>query len=433
MYRSKKSEVALGRRLFLQRAAGAGLGAALLPGTALLNGLMANRAAAQSEGVKRAVFVYTPGGAPRGLWLPNGGSLRAASSAFEGLTDLCNFREVEVIQSGHGLARKCLGELRWDSDWTGDTVDQQIASVLSTSTPYKSYVLGVQTSTEDYVVRRAGAAIPAENSPAAAYQQLFNAGAPAEDTAGFLARERSIMDIHRAALAELKPRTEGLGRALEQHAQALDELEKRIVDATMRPPTEGCDSPDWNNSGHPTSGDTSVPFLHTAELQSDILVAALRCGLTNVMTLQLGWHQQVWYGHDTTYQGDHHSSAHAATEAENAEMTNYLSRCVAYLVQKLVDTDDPAVPGTKMIDNTVVVQVTDMGDGRDHSGDAGPSMLATRLPGFKQGTVTQGGNNLMVLEAVVEGLGLGAYKGTDVNAHQIWPCAGGEVASELLT
>ncbi|MDH5670525.1 MAG: DUF1552 domain-containing protein [Myxococcales bacterium] len=405
----------------------------MLGAAPIIGGLLSNRAArAQGSGVKRAVFVYTPGGAPRGLWLPKGRTLNTATQAFEGLQQLCNFREVEVLESGHGLARKCLGQLRWDSDWTGDTIDQQIASVLSTSTPYQSYVLGVQTSTEDYVVRRSGAAVPAENSPAAAYQQLFGGAASGGDSAGFLARQRSVMDINRAALAELKERAGSLGRAFDEHAAALEELERRIVDTATMPRAEGCDSPSWNAAGHATSGDTSVPFQHTAELQSDIIVAALQCGLTHVMTLQLGWHQQLWYGHDTAYQGDHHSSAHAAQGGENAEMTNYLSRCVAYLVRRLLDTDDPAVPGSKMIDNTVVVQVSDMGDGRDHSGEAGPSMVATRLPGFKHGTVTQGGNNLMVLETVVEGLGLGAYVGKDPGTHKIWPCADGQLITDLL-
>lgn len=434
MTRTHKSHSRMSRRRFLETLGQVGAGAALLRATPLLGGLIANhRAHAQSTAVKRAVFVYTPGGAPKGLWLPSGTTLNSATQAFEGLQSLCNFREVEVKESGHGLARKCLGELRWDSDWTGDTFDQQVASVLSASSPYKSYVLGVQTNTEDYVVRRGGSAVPAENSPAAAYQQLFGGAPPMADAGNFLEQRKRIMDINRAALTELKGRAGDLGEPFEKHAAALTELEKRLVDSTMTPKAEGCESPAWNAGGYGTSGETSVPFLYTAELQSDILVAALSCGLTNVMTLQLGWHQQTWYGHDTAYKGDHHSSAHAAQAPENAEMTNYLSRCVAYLVTKLAETDDPAVPGTKLIDNTVLLQVTDMGDGRDHSGEAGPSMLATRMPGFKQGTVTRGGNNLMVLEAVAEGLGLGAYVGTDKDTHKIWPCAGGQVATDLLT
>jgi len=432
--RNTKQDINSSRREFLRLVGSAGASAALLRAAPLVGGLLANRAAqAQSQGVKRVVFVYTPGGAPRGLWLPTGTTLNTSTQAFEGLQSLCNFRELSVLESGHGLARKCLGKLRWESEWSGDTIDQQIASVLGETTPFRSYVLGVQTNTDDYVVRRSGAAVPAENSPLAAYQQLFAGASPSVDKTALLAREKSVMDVNRAALVELKARAGSLTRAFDEHAAALDALEKRLVQSTMTPPVEGCTAPTWNAGNYATSGAPSVPFLHTAELQSDIIVAALRCGLTNVMTLQLGHNQQGWSGHDTVYKGDHHSSAHAAQIHENAEMTNYLSRCVAYLVRRLVETDDPAVPGTKLIDNTVLVHVTDMGDGRDHSGDVGPSMIATRMPSFKQGTVTKGGNNLMVLEAVVEGLGLGAYKGTDLDAHRIWPCADGMVATDLLT
>ena len=52
---------------------------------------------------------------------------------------------------------------------------------------------------------------------------------------------------------------------------------------------------------------------------------------------------------------------------------------------------------------------------------------------LRQGTVSSGGNNHEVLEAVVEGMGLGQWKGTDPNAHKIWPCAGGLVADALLS
>ncbi len=422
------------RRDFLGLVGKAGIGAALLRAAPLVGGVMATRSArAQSRGPARVVFVYTPDGAPNGLWLPSGSTLNVATQAYAGLEAICNFREVEVVGSGHGLARKCLGELRWSQDWTSDTIDQQVASVLGATTPYESYTVGVQTNPQEVIGRKSGDAVPVQNSPAAAYEQLFGGAPPTSDTAGFLARKQSVMDVNRAALAELKGRLGAFEReTLEKHETALRQVEQRLVDSVNFEPAEGCDAPPWNAGGHATDGGEATPFLHTAELQSDVIVAALSCGLTNVMTLQLGWHQATWYGHDTNYGGDHHGSCHAASAADNAEMTNYLSRCVAYLVRRLMEADDPAAPGTKMIDNTVVVQVTDMGDGRDHSGGNGPNMIATRHPGFKQGTVSSGGNNLEVLEAVVEGLGLGMYKGTDADAHKIWPCAGGSVATELL-
>ena len=425
------------RRDFMGMVSKAGISTALLRASPLVAGLMANRSAHASGTACRAIFVYTPDGAPNDLWLPSGTTLNQATLAYEGLQSVCNFREVEVIGSGHGLARKCLGELRWTQDWTSDTIDQQIASVIGVTTPYRAYTLGVQANPQEAVGRRSGDSVPPQNSPAAAYQQLFGGDAPPpSDTAGHLARKRSVMDVNRLALNELKGKLGTFERqSLDKHEAALAEVEQRLIDSTNIEPTEGCASPAWNENGYPTEGPIEGNvgiFAHQAELQSDITVAAMQCGLTNVVTLQLGWHQAVWYGHDTNYRGDHHGSCHAAPASDNAEMTNYLSRCVAYLVRKLVDTDDPAVPGTKMIDNTVVVQVTDMGDGRDHSGGNGPNMVATRMPGFRRGTVTRGGNNYEVLEAVVEGMGLSQYKGTNVNTHRIWPCAGGSIAGDIL-
>ncbi len=428
------------RRDFLGLLAKAGIGAGLCRAAPLVGGLMATRFAhAQSSGgtVKRAVFVYTPDGAPNGLWLPNGQTLNVSTAAYEGLQSLCNFREVDVVGSGHGNARKSMGALRWTRDWTSDTIDQQIASVVSVGTPYPSYALGVQTNTQDVVTRKEGAKIPAQNSPTAAYQQLFSGAPPVNDTRAFLARKQAVMNTHRAALAELRGKLGAFEReTLERHEVALDEVERRLVDSLNTEPAEGCESPPFNTQSFGSDvvdGSANGPFEYQAQLQSDIIVAALRCGLTNVMTLQLGWHQATWSAHDTAYRGDHHQSCHAAPANANAEMTNYLSRCVAYLVRKLLEEDDPAVPGTKLIDNTVLVQVTDMGDGRDHSGGNGPNMVATRMSGFRQGTVGRGGTNLEMLEAVVEGMGLGAYKGTDVNAHKIWPCADGRFVNAILS
>ncbi|MEM9865176.1 MAG: DUF1552 domain-containing protein [Myxococcota bacterium] len=427
------------RRRFMKMAGLGGLSIAALKGAPLLQGMLMNRANAQAGSVKRVVFVFTPGGAPRGLWLPDGRTLNVGTAAYDGLQELCNFREVQVVDGGHGLTRKALGRVAWDSSWRADSIDQQITGVMP-ATPFGGYVLGVQTfpnndPVNDYISRRAGSAVPAQDDPAAAYRQLFGAATPppmGTDTDALLAQQRSILDINRAALNELGARASDFSETFDQHAAALTALQSRIEDAAARPPSEGCSAPTWNSSGHPTTGATDVPFEHTSQLQSDIIVAALACGVSNVMTLQLGWEQCLWYAHDTTYRGDHHGSSHAAPASDNAEMTNYLSRCVAYLLRRLVETDDPAVPGTKLIDNTVVVQVTDQGDGQDHSTDAGPSMVATRMPGFQQGTVASGGSNLMVLEAVVEGLGLSGFKGTE-DSHRIWPVADGNIMGNLLT
>ena len=424
-------QIETSRRRFLSLIGQAGLSAGLCRAVPLVGGMMATRNAhAQAAGVRRVVFVYVSNGAPRGLWLPQGNQLAPSTAAYEGLQSVCNFREVSVVSSGHGLARKCLGELRWSQDWTSDSIDQQIASVLGVDTPFRSFVFGVQTDSNNLISRRSGSSVAAQDDPAQAFQQLFGGAAsdPGERDAE-RSRRRSVLDVHRSSLQALRSRLGSFeAQTLDAHEEAIQEVERRLNPSTPGGEPSQCGA-DWNQSGFPLN---AQPFEHQANLQSDLIVAAFRCGLLPVATLQLGWHQGTWYGHDTAYRGDHHGSCHSAPAEANAEMTNYLSGCVAYLIRRLRETDDPLSPGQTLLDTTVVVQVTDMGDGRDHSGDAGPNLIATRMPSFRVGTVTRGGNNLQVLEAVVEGLGLSQYKGTNQDQHRIWPCAQGQVADGIV-
>ncbi|MEL6545939.1 MAG: DUF1552 domain-containing protein, partial [Myxococcota bacterium] len=260
------------RRRFLDTLSKAGVAGAVLP--PLLGGLFYSRHARAAGEVKRAVFVYTPDGAPNGLWLPDGGSMNLATEAYAGLEHLINFREVEVVGSGHGLARKSLGALRWSQDWTSDTIDQQIASVLSVDTPFPSYMLGVQANPQEGVSRQSGASVPIQNSPAAAYQQLFGAAPPAADASEFLTKKRAVMDINQAALNELKSKLGAFERTtFEKHADALTALEDRLAASLSGERPEGCDSPSWNQNGYDTQGPTESDvgvFRHQADLQSDI-------------------------------------------------------------------------------------------------------------------------------------------------------------------
>lgn len=426
------------RRDFLSMVSKSGISASVIKSSSLVAGLMATRFAHAQNNRKRVVFVYTTNGAPNGMWLPNGNALNVATRAYEGLQSVCHFREAEVVGSGHGLNRKSLGQLKWGSGELDDTIDQQIARCISSTMPYQHYMLGVQTAGGDSISRLLGASVPVENSPAGAYQKLFGSAPPAGGAQQLLARKRSVLDAHQAALTEIKSKLSTEERQLiSTHEQALTNIYNRLENSANQERPEGCTSPAWNSKGYDTQGPAAGGevgvFGHQAELMADIITAAFQCDLTNVMTLQLGHDQAAWYGHDTAYNGDHHGSCHAAPAEANAEMTNYLSRCVAYLVKKLRDTDDPAVPGTKLLQNTVVVQVTDMGDGRDHTAANGPHTIATQMPSFRVGQATRSsGNNLQFLEGVAHGLGLSSFIGKSGSA-KIWPCGGDNPDTAILS
>ena len=73
-----------------------------------------------------------------------------------------------------------------------------------------------------------------------------------------------------------------------------------------------------------------------------------------------------------------------------------------------------------------------MGNGRSHSAENGPNIIATGMPGFRKWTATKGGNNRHVIDTVTVGMGLEQFMGTDKNRHKIWPHGGGTIASDML-
>ncbi len=425
------------RRDFISMLGKAGISTAALSGSALLSGLMASRfAQAQSGGTKRFVAIWAANGSPDGKWLPNGTSLNEATQGFEGLQSMCNFRECTIVRGGHGNIHKGLGSLRGDRDWRGDTLDQQLASVISTNTPYQSYALGIQTKrhVNEIIGRKGGKRIPPQNSAQDAYKALFGGTPPAGGQGNLLAQKQSILDINLQAIDRLKNKLGQYERdTLDQHSASLMALEKRLADTlgSGEMQSEACKSPAWNANGYEVA--TNAPFGHQTELMMDIIINAFACGLTNVMTLQLQNDQGEWTAYGTRFKRSFHNSCHASPVRDYIEMSKFLGERQAYLVRGLLERDDPAVPGTKLIDNTVAYFITDMGNGRTHSGNNGPNLVATRMPGFKKGSATKGGNNRHVIDAVTSGMGLEQFMGTDKNRHKIYPHGGGTVATEMLT
>lgn len=407
------------RRQFLDMLSKAGIAGSLLKASPLVGGLMATRFAHAQSGTKRVIFVYTSNGAPRGKWLPTSlTTMNDATKAYLPVSRYCNFIPVKIVNGGHGATYKCLSAL--ESVWQRGTIDHQIARYISTNRPFQTVALGVQAGAGG-LSHISGQIFPSEDRPAAAYQKLFGAG-----TSSNVIQKVKVMDLHREALSGLKNKLGSFERnMLETHEESLNTLQNRLNNAPG-----ACGLPAWNANGYDTQGPSATGgpgiFKHQAELQADIIVAAISCGLSNVFTLQLGDTNGGWYGHGTSYKGDYHNACHSLPSAY-VEMANHMNGCVAYLIQKLIDTPDPAVPGTRLIHNTVLLQVTDMGDGAEHTDENGPNLLATAMPGFKSGTIfpQSNGTNLQLLNSLVAGLGL--------TSSQILPFAGGTYSLNILS
>jgi hypothetical protein len=133
----------------------------------------------------------------------------------------------------------------------------------------------------------------------------------------------------------------------------------------------------------------------------------LQAGLTNVGVLQLGNHQGTWSGDGTRFKDTLHSSAHNSPTDPTAfnEMIGHLSQVPAYIIKRLMETN--GADGQKLIDNTVFVQVTCMGNGMTHEPADAPFIVATRMPGFAKGySASAGGGTEDLNGAIPKGLGL---------------------------
>lgn len=428
------------RRRFLEFAGKSGISGYALKTSSLLAGLMANRYAQANtnSAVKRVVFVYTPLGTPNGLWLPNGNVLNEATLAFEGLQPVCHFHETQVVDAGFGQIWKAIAEVRYVQDWTSDSIDHQIAKALGTATPFPTLHFGVQTLFDSFS-RKNLQAVRHLDDPAQTYEVLFGAaGGPAHFQRN--AQKSNILDAHLQALDCSRTQLSSAERvAIEQYENSLNALKTKLENSQVN--TQACTQPPWNSQGislPPNGQGSQPPFAEQAYLQAETLCHALACGLTNVATLQLGDDQGSFFPHDTRFRGDMHQSCHTGSLRDYAEVVNYLSRCIAYLIKKLAEQDDPAVPGTKLLDNTLVVQVSSQGDGDFHTGDTGPFLIATRMPAFKTGLATpyatSADTHLRALQTVAVGLGLEQFIGKESH-HCIWPCGErwGGVDTRLLT
>lgn len=413
------------RRKFFGMVGKAGVSAGLLRASPFIAGIFANRYA-QAAGAmsKRVIFVYTPDGAPGGLWLPSGSgssmTLNSATKAYESVKTYCAFRSATMARGGgHGNTHQVLGTGSYDQDWKGDTMDVQIGTLYGQTSPFANVALGVQSNVgnQGLIGRKSGQAFPSEDSPAAAYKRLFSGASSGGSTGGTdpNAALKSVLELNQQALSSLKTKLGTLEKdRLDAHASALTRISSRLS-ASETSTSGSCGSVNYNPSGYPTDGGTANAFRGQAELQAEILVQAMACGLTKVATLQLANHQATWVGHNTTYKNDHHQSCHAAGKPEQAEMVNYLSGCVAFLIQRLAAVSDP-VNGGKMIDHTLVVQVSDMGDGADHSAGNAPNMIAggSGFATFKRGSVGTADNNEAMLAAVPVLLGIEASVGAGI-------------------
>ena len=374
-----------------RRQIGLGAGGALLGN--LLFGLPRRtaRAAAPANIAKRIVVFFSPNGTVHQFWRPTGQDTSftfAPGSILEPLApiqpdivvcdgvDFIGFNNHEPGMRGmltaNGTAQMATG---------GMSVDQFIAKKLGV----KPLGFGVETGAwgANVQTRMAysapGVYVAPEDDPLQMYQALFaSAQLPPGQATQLCARRKSILDAITGDIGDLRARVGASDRAkLDQHLDALRSTEQGVSAASgCAAPTAPAAMDKWSNANFPAIG----------KAQMDLLVTALACGMTSVATIQwahtISPHVFAWLGlsqghHDLSHSDDSNTAGvQAFVKAERWYAAQFI-----YLVQQLKMLPEPGGSGS-MLDNTLVVWVKELGDGRLHDGKSVPFVLAGRAGGF---------------------------------------------------
>lgn len=202
----------------------------------------------------------------------------------------------------------------------GISLDQLIANQIGGLTPFASVQLGttqVHNPANTFVATGENQPVSPISNPRDAFHLLFDnfSGAP-DETAKRNAERLSVLDSVGGELTAFEQRLGCEEREkLGTHVAAIEELEKQI---NLTPSGE-CVVP-----GEPASlsytGGEDYPAIVKAHM--DVAVASLACGLTRVVTLQLGRRlmSHPWLGIPYEHHVLAHNNAAGKTEAQQRAM-----------------------------------------------------------------------------------------------------------------
>jgi hypothetical protein len=284
----------------------------------------------------------------------------------------------------------------------GASIDQKIASVIGKGSKYASLQFAVRIVYGDTNSRpiwsAPGRVVPALQSPWEAYTRIFGSGmaAPATTMPGTAMPtpvpakfdlRKSALDYGMDEVTRLSARLSASDKErLQSYQDSLRDIERRLTEPMVT--TADCTQPMIGNKVD-VAAEANYPAI--GKLQMDLAVAAMQCGVTRVVSLQWGnsndqcrypWLSNIGaIGHDLA----HNNGNCDPSGSKKTTVFNWYAQQFAYLLGKLKGIQEG--DGT-MLDNTVVLWVSEFGESNGHSPDNLLWVLGGNAGGyFKQGQV----------------------------------------------
>jgi hypothetical protein len=260
---------------------------------------------------------------------------------------------------------------------SGASVDQHVAQQLGQEDFLPSLELGVRVHhVADSYLSYAGPGQPIsmENSPHAAFDRVF-AGLAAPDPIAErrTARRRAVLDFANGEIARVR-RFAGTDDRLrlDAHQAIVSDLRARLEQTHMcTPPALASEDPaDWTESW-----DQFEHVQEVAEAQTEIMAAALGCGITHVGTMMLGYAAaNVGHPHLGVDAWLHAVSHDHALTDQLVSVHRWYNELLATLLDRLAEM--PEADGSTALDHTLVLAVNEMSEGFFHTQQNMPFFLA---------------------------------------------------------
>ena len=267
------------------------------------------------------------------------------------------------------------------------SLDQFAAERLGPQTRFPTLTLGVNIDKANRSLSwtRDGVLIPAEDTPSRLYERMFVGGTPA-DVAAQLERLRergSILDVLVADAARLAGRVGRDDRQrLEQYLTSIRELEVRLQAAGA-----------WERrpkpiAAEPAPDDVADPALFFRKFAALLTMArlAIESDSTRLVTLMVDAFATPAFRLDetqTTTDGYHNLSHHGQAADKVRQLEEADRRQMALLGGLIAGLAERQEAGRRLLDSTVVLYGSNMGDANTHDNTNLPILVAGG--GFRHG------------------------------------------------
>src|SRR6202023_1795498 len=279
----------------------------------------------------------------------------------------------------------------------GTSLDQMYAKRFGQDTPIPSMQLCIEnvdqaggcsygyscTYTDSISWASPTQPLPMVRDPRVVFDQLFGVGATPAERAERRAEDRSILDWIASSVGRLKSDLGAADRArLSDYLDDVREIERRIQKVEA-----------YNSSGEPRelpSAPIGVPdaFEEHVKLMFDLQAIAFASDITRVFAFKLGRDASNRVYPDSGIKTAFHSASHHQEKEDKildyAKINTYHVSMVPYFLNKLKNTPDGE---GSLLDNTLVLYGSPMGDSNLHNHKRVPLFLAGRAGGALKGNL----------------------------------------------